>query len=133
MASCSSGRMVGSLLNSHVFAPGVPHAAHRSLADLALARADAAAAHLHDPEQIRRAERCALDETWGGPILHRNVACRADEVGLPQPHLGQLWAVVLKSEGRPNEPRPLQTLGDDPAHGQAIADLLQHEARKYGD
>src|SRR5262249_38572339 len=121
------------LLYSHLFTPGVPHAAHCGLADFALARADAAAAHLDHREQFRCGERRPLDEARGGTVLHRHEASGADEIGLTQPHFGHLWAVVLKAEGRPDELGPPRALWHDPAHSEAIADLLQHEAWKHGD
>src|SRR5437763_9302223 len=92
-------------LQPHIAAVRLPEAAHRSLGDAVVVGGNARAAHLHDREQIRGGGDRALHEAWRGAVLHRNIAGRADQIGLAQAALGHLRVIADKAEAGPHELR----------------------------
>src|SRR5689334_15844417 len=106
----------------HVLAIRLPEAAYRRLADAALLRPGAAAAHLDDRLLVAGAADPALHEAGRGAVLHRDEAGRTDQVGLAQPQLGQRLVVGLVAEAGPGQLGALEPLRHHAPHREAVAD-----------
>src|SRR2546426_1998443 len=110
-----------------------PEAAHAAFGRArALDRLDAAAAELHHRGLVAVALDRALDERADHPVFHRDEAGRAHHVGLLQAQLAAALVVALIAEGDPAQLGLARALGHDRPESEAIAKLLQHEARKHG-
>src|SRR5229473_2879264 len=94
----------------HLLAVGLPEPAHGGFAHAAFLRRGAAAAHLDHRLLAVRAADAALHEARGGAVLHRDVAGRADEIGLAQAQLRHRVVVVDIAEAGPHQLGALEAL-----------------------
>src|SRR4051794_14908214 len=81
----------------------LPEAAHRRFRNTAFTALSSRTAHLQDGFLVRGSGNAALNEATDAAILHRNVACRTDKIGLFQTHHPLFRRVVGKAEICPIE------------------------------
>src|SRR5580700_6520872 len=105
----------------HVAPIILPEAAHRGLADAALFRGGAAAAHLDERFLLTRAGDAALDEARGGAVLHGDEAGGSDQVGLAQAQLGKRLVVGYEAEAGPLQLGLVEAARHDAANREAVA------------
>src|SRR5690349_442956 len=100
----------------------LPEAADRGLAGAKGLRLGIVSAHHHDTAVVVIVAYPALDQPADAAILHRDVACGADQIALPQPALRHGPVVVVKSDMNPFELGFLEPARADHPNGESVAD-----------